>query len=415
MIGLFEHILISLKNIRANLLRTVLTMMIIAFGIMAVVGILTAIDAAIYSMSDNFSSLGANSFTIERKNVETAGRRGGRTVRVGDPINYRQAAAFKQNMDYPSLITISQFCKSNATLVHSNQRSNPNVTIRGTDDNYPLVYGRELSAGRYFSQVELDNGSQVMILGHDMVRMLFNNRAESAIGQSVSLDGRRYNVVGTLQSQGASLNQASDRVALIPLQNARRFYATDRTHFNTTVQVPFDAVLEEAREHATGVMRNVRGMRVGEESDFSVEYSENLVSIIRDNTITMRLGAITIGFITLLGAAIGLMNIMLVSVTERTKEIGIIKALGATRKSIIGQFLIEAIVICQLGGILGVILGIGIGNIVTLPMLLGGSFIIPWGWIVLGLVTCTLVGLVSGLYPAIKASRLDPIESLRYE
>lgn len=413
MTGFIENILISLKNIRANLLRTILTMLIIAFGIMAVVGILTAIDAAIYSMSENFSSLGANSFTIERKNVETTGRRDGRTIRVGDPINYRQAYAFKTSMNYPSTITISQFCKSNATLTRDTERSNPNVTIRGVDENYLHVFGRDLSAGRFFSQVELNNGSQVIVIGNDMVRLLFNNRPESAIGTHITLDGRRYLVVGTLASQGASLNQASDRMVVIPLLNARRFYATDRTHYNTTVQVPFESSLDEAREHAIGIMRNVRGMRVGEENDFEIEYSENLVSIIKDNTVTMRLGAIAIGFITLLGAAIGLMNIMLVSVTERTKEIGIIKALGATRKTIVSQFLIEAVVICQLGGLAGVFLGIAVGNIVTL--LLGGSFIIPWAWIILGLVTCTLVGLISGLYPAIKASRLDPIESLRYE
>ncbi len=413
MVSLLQNILISLKNIRANLLRTILTMLIIAFGIMAVVGILTAIDVAIYSMSQNFSSLGANSFNIERKNVETMGRRGGRTMRVGDPVSFRQAMAFQNSMDYPSVISIRQDAKSNATLTAGNEQSNPNVTITGVNENYLMVFGREIRAGRFFSPVELENGSQVIVLGHDMVRVLFNGNHESAIGRSVTLDGRRYSVVGTFVSQGASLNQATDRMAVIPLLNARRFYATDRTHYRITVQVPFHASLDEAREHAIGVMRNVRGMRVGEENDFDIEYSQNLVSIIRDNTVTLRMGAIGIGFITLLGAAIGLMNIMLVSVTERTREIGIIKALGATRQTIISQFLLEAIIICQLGGIAGVFLGILVGNVVTI--FLGGSFIVPWAWIILGLVTCTIVGLVSGLYPAIRASRLDPIESLRYE
>ncbi len=413
MTGFWENVRISLKNIRANLLRSILTMLIIGFGIMAIVGILTAIDAAIYSMSDNFASLGANSFTVEQRNVETTGRRGGRTVRVGDPISYRQASAFKTGMDYPSATAVSFVCKSNATIVHGNQETNPNVTLEGVDENYALVFGRELEEGRYFSQIELDNGSHAAIIGSDVVSMLFNGNDQRAIGRHITVDGRRYTVVGTLQRQGAAMTQATDRVVLIPLLNARRFYATDRSNFRISVQVPFDASLDEAREHAIGVMRNARGLRVGEENDFEITFSENLVSIIRENTVTLRIGAVSIGFITLLGAAIGLMNIMLVSVTERTREIGIIKALGATRKTVIGQFLIEAIIICQMGGVMGIFLGIAVGNVVTL--LLGGSFIIPWGWIILGLVTCTVVGLASGLYPAVKASQLDPIESLRYE
>lgn len=411
--NLWENIAISIKNIRANLLRTILTMLIIAFGIMAIVGILTAIDAAIYSMSDNFSSLGANSFTIERKNVETTGRRGGRQIRSGDPISFRQAMAFKNQMEYSAAIAITQSSRSNATITHANEETNPNVGLTGVDENYLLIFGRDIQEGRYFSQVEINNGSQVAVIGHDIVRMLFNGEHSNAIGKNISIDGRRYRVSGTLASQGASLNQATDRLVIIPLINSRRFYGTDRTHYQITVQVPFDGSLEEAREEAIGVMRNIRGMRIGEENDFEVEFSENLVSTIQENTVTMRLGAIAIGFITLIGAAIGLMNIMLVSVTERTKEIGIIKALGATRKIIVGQFLIEAVTICQLGGIAGILLGILAGNVVTI--FIGGSFIIPWAWILLGLVTCTLVGLVSGLYPAIKASRLDPIESLRYE
>lgn len=411
--NLWENIAISIKNIRANLLRTILTMLIIAFGIMAIVGILTAIDAAIYSMSDNFSSLGANSFTIERKNVETTGRRGGRQIRSGDPISFRQAMAFKNQMEYSAAIAITQSSRSNATITHANEETNPNVGLTGVDENYLLIFGRDIQEGRYFSQVEINNGSQVAVIGHDIVRMLFNGEHSNAIGKNISIDGRRYRVSGTLASQGASLNQATDRLVIIPLINSRRFYGTDRTHYQITVQVPFDGSLEEAREEAIGVMRNIRGMRIGEENDFEVEFSENLVSTIQENTVTMRLGAIAIGFITLIGAAIGLMNIMLVSVTERTKEIGIIKALGATRKIIVGQFLIEAVTICQLGGIAGILLGILAGNVVTI--FIGGSFIIPWAWILLGLITCTLVGLVSGLYPAIKASRLDPIESLRYE
>ena len=200
---------------------------------------------------------------------------------------------------------------------------------------------------------------------------------------------------------------------LFPILNAKRYYGHSRTNYEVTVGVNNATEIEEAISVATGLFRNVRKLKVSEDNDFEITKSDGLIDIIKDNTLAIRLGIIMIAIITLVGAAIGLMNIMLVSVTERTKEIGIVKAVGATQKNILTQFLTEAIVICQLGGLLGIVGGIAIGFGVS--ALIGGKFIIPWNWMILAVVICLITGLASGLYPALKAARLDPIESLRYE
>jgi putative ABC transport system permease protein len=197
------------------------------------------------------------------------------------------------------------------------------------------------------------------------------------------------------------------------LPTARQQFNFSQANFPITVGVDNFEIMDEAINASIGLMRNIRGLKPGDENNFTMVKSDGVLNILRDNTTTIRIATIGIGFITLLGAAIGLMNIMLVSVTERTMEIGLCKALGATRKNILLQFLTESIVICQLGGVIGVILGILAGNVVAL--FTGGGFIMPWLWITIGLITCVIVGIVSGIYPAIKAADLDPIEALRHE
>lgn len=209
------------------------------------------------------------------------------------------------------------------------------------------------------------------------------------------------------------MNSSGDRIVLLPLIQAKQYYASPRENYDIAVMVNKVDRLDDAVNDATGQMRMARGLRINEENDFEIEKSEGLVNIIKENTVKIRLATIGIGLITLLGAAIGLMNIMLVSVTERTREIGISKAIGATSRNVMIQFLTEAVLISLMGGIVGIILGILVGNIVTI--LIGGSFLVPWNWIALGVFVCIVVGVFSGLYPALKASRLDPIEALRYE
>ncbi|HMN88998.1 MAG TPA: ABC transporter permease [Saprospiraceae bacterium] len=406
-----ENLKLALRAIRSNMLRAVLTLMIIAFGIMALVGILTAIDSAIYSLSNNLSSLGANTFNIDPKSGQ--GRRQGVQIKQGDNISFKQALDFKSRFEFPARTSVSLFCSNTATVKYANEKTNPNVYIFGIDENYLDGKGFEVQLGRNFTSREAFNGGYMAIIGMDVVNTLFKGKPEKAMDQIISVGNIKLRIVGVLKSRGSSMNQSEDRRILIPLQTGKRYFGTDRTNYKILVAVNDAIQIDNAVAEATGLFRNIRGLKASQENDFELSKSDSLIGIIKENTLYFRLAAIGIGLITLVGAAIGLMNIMLVSVTERTREIGICKAIGATSQSILVQFLTEAVVISLLGGLVGIILGVLIGNVVTL--LMGGSFLLPWLWVTIAVLTCTAVGLISGLYPALKAARLDPIESLRYE
>ncbi|MFZ4634426.1 MAG: ABC transporter permease [Saprospiraceae bacterium] len=408
-----EILAMALQNIRANLLRSVLTLLIIAFGIMALVGILTAIDAIAYSLTNNLAGLGANSFTVQRKWGEVQNNRGGRREKQGDALSFDQCMEFKERFNFPASVSVSFAGNNLSTVTYNEVKSNPNIVLMGIDENYLAIKGLDIEAGRNFSKMEIEDGQPKAVIGREMVKILFKDKPEKALDQIISVNNRRYRVIGVLKAKGSTMGSSEDRAVYAPLVDVKAQYGTENTDYEMIVAVKDALDMDLAQSEATGLFRVVRGLRPGQDNDFEMLTSNSLVSILKDNTTNLRLATIAIGLMTLLGAAIGLMNIMLVSVTERTREIGIYKALGATRRSILTQFLTEAVVICLMGGAVGIVLGILAGNIVT--PLLGGSFLIPWGWIFLGLTLCVLVGVVSGFYPAMKAAQLDPIEALRYE
>ncbi len=409
---IIENVRIALTSIRTHLLRTTLTVLIIAFGIMALVGILTAIDSIKYYLNDNFTMMGANTFSIRNRTMRIHIGGNANTPRNFPHISYDQAITFKDEFTFPAIPSISIFASGATTIKFQSQKTNPNVAVMGGDENYLITSGNTLSKGRNFSPNELIYGSNVAILGNEVCSRLFKKK-EDPVGQIVSIGPGSYRVIGVLKEKGSSMAFTGDRACIIPLANVRQRFARPNMSFTINVMASKTQDIEPGIGEATGIFRKIRKVPVGQEDDFDITKSDNIAEMLIKNIRYVTMAATIIGFITLLGAAIGLMNIMLVSVTERTREIGIRKAIGATRSTIRNQFLAEAIVIGQIGGFLGIILGIGIGNILSL--IIGSSFIVPWMWIIMGVALCFFVAVVSGIYPAYKASNLNPIESLRYE
>jgi putative ABC transport system permease protein len=406
---LIENIKIALQSIKGHLLRTSITVSIIAIGIAALVGILTAIDSIDYALNDNFSMMGANTFTIQDQG---SGARSREERKKDNPkIEYKEALEFKNRFDYAATTSISYRATGSATVKHQSVKTNPNVSVLGVDENYLKVSGYEIEVGRNINHHDISLNSNVVLIGQDIYDQLFKS-SPKAIGKIISVNNKRMTIIGVLAEKGSSMGMGGDRSCMVPISYLLNNVSSNRS-VAISVMANSNYEIDATIGSATGLFRSIRRLRPLAGQNFAITKSDSLAKSLMENLKYVTSAATLIGFITLLGAAIALMNIMLVSVTERTKEIGTRKAIGATSKTIRQQFLMEAIVICQMGGILGIILGILIGNITSIMM--SSAFVIPWMWLGIGVILCLFVGLASGIYPAIKASKLDPIEALRHE
>jgi putative ABC transport system permease protein len=407
-----ENVRIAMKSIRTNLLRTILTVFIIAFGIMALVGILTAIDSIKNSLTESFSLMGANTFTIESRSMRVQIGNQSTRRKNHEFISHKQAQEFKERYKLPGRISVWTQASGTSVVKYKSYKSNPNTSVLGVDEDYIFTAGYEIDKGRNFSASEIESNANLVLIGADLAREAFEKN-QDPLNRFLSVGSGRYRVIGVLKSRGTSMNMGSDRTCLIPYTNVRQYFSRPQMRYSISVMPSKPEMLEVSVSEAEGIFRLVRNLDARDETDFNITQSDQLAQMLIENLKFVTMAATIIGLITLMGAVIGLMNIMLVSVTERTKEIGTRKALGAKSVMIKRQFLYEAIVIGQMGAVVGILLGIVIGNGVSLAI--GSSFIIPWKWIMLGIGLCFGVGVISGYFPAVKASRLDPIQALRHE
>lgn len=397
---------------QANLLRSVLTALIVAIGITSLVGILTAIDGIEYSVSESLSSLGVNTFDIYSKRNRNRSQQGVKEETFR-PIYLQEMEKFIDQYSVPSTISLSARLTQIAEIKHSSSKTNPNVGITGVNVEYLAIKGLNIEKGRNFSTIETQYGSKVVVLGSKVVEAIYEDN-EDPLNSEVTFKGTRFRVIGVLKEKGQLAEDNYDNMVFVPVIVANQMAEGRGLEYVLTVGVNDVSKIELAMGEATGVMRSIRRDQVGTPNTFEIEKSETLAENLESITGALRMGGFGVGFITLLGASIALMNIMLVSVTERTREVGVRKALGATPLRIRQQFVIEAIVVCILGGLGGIVLGIGIGNLISRAIGID-TFVIPWLWMLVGMIICVVVGLLSGYYPAFKASKLDPIESLRFE
>jgi putative ABC transport system permease protein len=407
-----ENVRIATGSIRTQLLRTILTVLIIAIGITALVGILTVVSALENTLSSDFASMGANTFNINQYE-NTSRRRGGGEREIINPIiSYPEAVAFKNKYSYPLTETsISFTATSTAEIKYESTKTDPENTIVGVDEYFLINSGLETSLGRNFTGFDIQNNTYTCIVGSDFQKGLLKD--VNPIDKIISIRGAKFKVIGVLKEKGSTFGNSQDLRVLIPIQVARSLFTAPNINYTMSVMVAQKEMLDQAIDNANSTMRRVRKLSPVKDNNFAVVRSDDLINRILSMTQYLSMASWLISIITILGSSIALMNIMIVSVTERTREIGVRKALGAKKSTIAFQFFIETLLIGQMGGLVGIVLGILVGFAFATAM--DFAFVIPWGAIIAAFATSFAVAIVSGLYPAIKASKLDPIEALRYE
>ncbi len=421
-----DSFVLAWRTVKSNKLRTGITVAIIAFGIMALIGIITAISAMNQSLKENFSFMGANAFSIRYKEMNA--RMGGppqgeefskskkgkkeKKSNLDKVIRLEESTYFKEHYGFNrAQVSVYRRGNGNNEIHYKNKKTNPQIAMFGADENYLAVSGYTLASGRNLNAVDLQSGRNVAVIGSNVAAKLNPARPEKMLDKIILVSGKPYRVVGLLKSKGSSAMLRQDDVVITSVKNLRQYQIN--SSYQIGVMVNNVAELEPAIGEATDQMRKARRLIPTETENFVIDKSDKFAEMFIGFLAGISGAAGAIGMITLIGAAIGLMNIMLVAVNERTREVGLIKAIGGKKKDVRRQFLFESILISILGAIFGIILGVLVGNIFSI--VLGTGFVIPWMWVAIGIIICTVVGLVAGIYPAMKAASLNPINALRYE
>lgn len=423
--NLLDTLSLSYRTIRSNKLRTGITVAIIALGIAALIGINTAIEAMKQKFTESFSAMGANGFSLRYRQMwrvqndqgskkEKKGQKKEKQSNQNKPITKRQAESFKQIYKFPSQVGLSFFGRGGNTVTFNTKKTNPTVRMSGGDENYVELNGYKIGTGRNLNDLDVSSGRNVCLLGKDVATTLFGENDETPLEKSIRINNIPFRVIGVLQSKGSSMGFSWDNAIITSYNNVQRFFTNNpNASFSIGIKVADIKLLDAAMGEAEATFRSVRRLGTTEGNNFLIDKSDSFVEMLLKFLSSVTFAAVAIGIITLIGAAIALMNIMLVAVTERTKEVGLVKAIGGKQRNVRQQFLYESIMISLLGAFFGIITGVLLGNVVSLLMKTG--FVVPWMWVMLGIAICSIVGLLAGLYPALKASRLNPIEALRYE
>ncbi len=421
-----DSFVLAWRTVKSNKLRTGITVAIIAFGIMALIGIITAISAMNQSLKENFSFMGANAFSIRYKEMKA--RMGGpdqgeefskskkgkkeKKSNLDKVIRLEESTYFKEHYGFNrAQVSVYRRGNGNNEIHYKNKKTNPQIAMFGADENYLAVSGYTLASGRNLNPVDMQSGRNVAVIGSNVAAKLNPARPEKMLDKIILVSGKPYRVIGLLKSKGSSAMMRQDDVVITSVENLRQYQINNS--YQIGVMVNNVAELEPAIGEATDQMRKARRLIPTEAENFVIDKSDKFAEMFIGFLAGISGAAGAIGMITLIGAAIGLMNIMLVAVNERTREVGLIKAIGGKKKDVRRQFLFESILISILGAVFGIILGVLVGNIFSI--VLGTGFVIPWMWVAIGIIICTVVGLVAGIYPAMKAASLNPINALRYE
>ncbi|MGQ9643415.1 MAG: ABC transporter permease [Ignavibacterium sp.] len=399
---------ISVQSLKNNKLRTSLTILGVVVGIFSIIVIMTIITMLQKSIEEGLSQLSKYTFQIQ-KNDPIFG--GGPRFRDSRPdIKIEEAYRLKELLTNARYVGAEQW-QSGVVVKYGNKETNPNIQVAGITVDAMRTNNWSVETGREIRETDVQYSANVCLIGKDIVDKLFPNI--DPIGQTIRVDGRPLKVIGVIEAQPALFGQSRDNYIVLPITTWQSMYGKYGRSVSITVMAYGQEDYNEVIEAATGYMRKIRKLSPGEPDNFYIYSNESLISQVNDITGPIKIGALAVSIIALIAAGVGIMNIMLVSVTERTREIGIRKALGARKTWILTQFLIEAVVLCFFGGIIGILLGVGIGNF-------AGSFLnaqtaIPVDWVIIGITLCVLIGVIFGTYPAYKAANLDPIEALRYE
>ena len=406
-----QTLAVALQSLKTNKLRTLLTILGVVVGIFSIIVVMTVITMLQNSIENGVSQLAKNTFQIQKYPAMMGGGPGSR-----DKYRNRKDLTLEEYEKLASRLTQAKYIGAEmwnfgSVVKYGNKETNPNIQVAGITLGAMKTNDWNIEYGREFRESDIQYSNDICLLGDEIVKKLFSSI--NPVGQVIRIDGRPKLVVGVLAAQPQLFGQSQDNYIVLPITTWQQMYGKRKRSLNITVMSYSKDDYNPTIEAAIGHMRAIRKVKPGEENDFDIFSNESIIGQINDITGGVKIGALVISIIALIAAGVGIMNIMLVSVTERTKEIGIRKALGARKKNILLQFLIEAVVLCIIGGIIGIFIGIAIGN-------LAGSAInaqsaVPYDWVIIGISLCVFVGVLFGTYPAYKAANLDPIEALRYE